>query len=611
MYSQCPDCTTRFRVTAAHLRAAGGTVRCGRCGAAFDALATLTDTLQGPEAATLALAAGAIQPLADDATPAGAYHFSADDLERVFIDARDWHRQFGKSAPIAEPDEVAEAARLAAATAATSGHSEDTRTQSMPTPDDFESPAWAAGIEDGDLESTQPLPILRNVPEARLFEDEDLADGPADASVGGPVETGAVEPSGAELAASLAAEDSAELAEDRREWIDEGGYVPAQVEPEVEAIFEHAPEPLTDIDVTLEPLPADGEPATPLDVELDLAAVDIEFEEFEPGTDGTPATVDVELQPAPADGEPAIPLDVELGPADETVVEPLLTEPARPEEAALVASYELLDERVPWPPPSSPEQIVPSGLEVAPAHTSAPIVVPEPEIWTAPADSRAEPAVAAAGAVAVAVAHGSAADLPLGSGRWRRTREAEAELDTLDDTSEDERSPFPWGWALGCLLLLLALGAQVVHQYRDTLLRDPRVGPLIGPLVNEAYARLGRPLAPLADPTSFELRQEGNVADSRPGTLHVRASITNQASFAQAPPLLRVSLEDRFGNAVAVRDFAPADYLPEGATAPASLAVGEKIAVDLLLLDPGGDAVGFQLRPCVPDESPGRLRCEP
>ena len=590
MYSQCPDCLTRFRVTAAHLRAAGGTVRCGRCGAAFDALATLTDTLQGPEAATLALAAGAIQPLADDSSPAGAYHFSADDLERVFIDARDWHRQFGKAAPIAEPDEVAEAARLASAAAAATGHADDTRTQVMPTPDDFEPPAWAADIEDGDLESTQPLPILRHVPEARLFEDEALAEGPADAPVA-----------------------AADLAEDRREWIDEGGYVPAQVEPDVEEIFEHTPESLTDIDMTLEAAPADGELATPLDVELDLAAVDIEFEEFEPGTDGTPATVDVELQPAPADGEPAMPLDVELAPADETVVEPLLTEPARPEEVALVASYELLDERVPWPPAPSSEPIAASGLEAALARTPdtpAP-VVPEPEIWTAPDGARAEPVVAGAAAAAVAVARGSAADLPLGSGRWRTTREAGAELDALDDTTEAERSPFPWGWAFGCALLLLALGAQVVHQYRDTLLRDPRVGPLIGPLVNEAYARLGRPIPPLADATMFELRQEGNVADSRPGTLHVRASITNRAGFAQAPPLLRVSLEDRFGNAVSVRDFTPADYLPEGATAPASLAAGEKVPVDLLLLDPGGDAVGFQLRPCVPDDAPGRLRCEP
>jgi predicted Zn finger-like uncharacterized protein len=45
MYTQCPDCQTRFRVTADALRAARGTVRCGRCGSAFDALAQLSDTI--------------------------------------------------------------------------------------------------------------------------------------------------------------------------------------------------------------------------------------------------------------------------------------------------------------------------------------------------------------------------------------------------------------------------------------------------------------------------------------------------------------------------------------------------------------------------------------
>jgi predicted Zn finger-like uncharacterized protein len=49
MYTQCPDCQTRFRVTAGALRAAHGTVRCGRCGSAFDALTSLSDTLPRPE----------------------------------------------------------------------------------------------------------------------------------------------------------------------------------------------------------------------------------------------------------------------------------------------------------------------------------------------------------------------------------------------------------------------------------------------------------------------------------------------------------------------------------------------------------------------------------
>ncbi len=43
MYSQCPECQARFRVTADDLRAAHGTVRCGRCGSAFDALARLSE----------------------------------------------------------------------------------------------------------------------------------------------------------------------------------------------------------------------------------------------------------------------------------------------------------------------------------------------------------------------------------------------------------------------------------------------------------------------------------------------------------------------------------------------------------------------------------------
>ena len=43
MYTQCPRCETIFRVSAEILRAAAGQVRCGRCGAAFSALAHLEE----------------------------------------------------------------------------------------------------------------------------------------------------------------------------------------------------------------------------------------------------------------------------------------------------------------------------------------------------------------------------------------------------------------------------------------------------------------------------------------------------------------------------------------------------------------------------------------
>jgi predicted Zn finger-like uncharacterized protein len=120
MYSQCPECLTRFRVTAAALRVAHGTVRCGRCGSAFDALQSLSDVLPDevhktalPEpprtemhdVQALAAAQGEAVPDDDGGPPVTEFHFSADDLEQVFVDVRDWQQQFGTSpAPEAQGD---------------------------------------------------------------------------------------------------------------------------------------------------------------------------------------------------------------------------------------------------------------------------------------------------------------------------------------------------------------------------------------------------------------------------------------------------------------------------------------------------------------------------
>jgi predicted Zn finger-like uncharacterized protein len=120
MYSQCPECLTRFRVTAAVLRAAHGTVRCGRCGSAFDALQRLTDTVPddaepGSAPARLLMEpslAAFDEPGVTDAVDRSEngqalrehrgsepgvvteFHFSADDIEQVFVDARDWQKRY-------------------------------------------------------------------------------------------------------------------------------------------------------------------------------------------------------------------------------------------------------------------------------------------------------------------------------------------------------------------------------------------------------------------------------------------------------------------------------------------------------------------------------------
>ena len=51
MYTQCPDCSTAFRVTADVLKQAAGKVRCGGCGLAFNALEYLSESMPAKPAA--------------------------------------------------------------------------------------------------------------------------------------------------------------------------------------------------------------------------------------------------------------------------------------------------------------------------------------------------------------------------------------------------------------------------------------------------------------------------------------------------------------------------------------------------------------------------------
>jgi predicted Zn finger-like uncharacterized protein len=61
MYTQCPECSTAFRVTAEVLKQAAGKVRCGGCGIAFNALDFLSE--QKPESAPKPAADGAVPEL--------------------------------------------------------------------------------------------------------------------------------------------------------------------------------------------------------------------------------------------------------------------------------------------------------------------------------------------------------------------------------------------------------------------------------------------------------------------------------------------------------------------------------------------------------------------
>lgn len=186
--------------------------------------------------------------------------------------------------------------------------------------------------------------------------------------------------------------------------------------------------------------------------------------------------------------------------------------------------------------------------------------------------------------------------------------EASAQAATEDPTAEPApRAPppeeffaaapkRPWttvALALTAVALALLLGAQLINRNRDTLAEHTTFGGTL----RAVYAKLGLELPVPADLADYQLRQWGATGDpAANGSLRVRASILNAAAAVQPYPWLRLTLTDRFGRRVGARDFAPREYLgkPAGLMAP-----GQRTDVTIQIVDPGKDAVGFEIDVCL------------
>jgi predicted Zn finger-like uncharacterized protein len=155
----------------------------------------------------------------------------------------------------------------------------------------------------------------------------------------------------------------------------------------------------------------------------------------------------------------------------------------------------------------------------------------------------------------------------------------------------------PYAWPLGTALALILLMVQVVNHYRDELAASARFNhPLTA-----FYGALGIRLFPKWDLRAYDVRQLGASGDpDGAGLITVRASIKNGASQAQPLPLLRVTLQDRFGNRIAARDVAPKAYLPRAMPASSFLSAGQRIDAQMGFADPGPNAVGFEIDACLP-----------
>ena len=163
----------------------------------------------------------------------------------------------------------------------------------------------------------------------------------------------------------------------------------------------------------------------------------------------------------------------------------------------------------------------------------------------------------------------------------------------------------PQVWGAGVVLGLLLLTGQIVNHYRDELAATARFSrPLTA-----FYASLGVQLVPHWDLRAYDVRQLGALADpAGSGLITVRASIKNAGRQPQPLPLLRVTLQDRFGNRIAARDVAPRFYVPRTVPDSSYLAGGQRIDAEMGFVDPGANAVGFEIDACLP-ASGGGITC--
>jgi predicted Zn finger-like uncharacterized protein len=181
--------------------------------------------------------------------------------------------------------------------------------------------------------------------------------------------------------------------------------------------------------------------------------------------------------------------------------------------------------------------------------------------------------------------------------RPTRTRAASAPLRSTLPAFARSRHLAPirrnWPWTIGALVLLLSLGAQIGYAERGAILDDSTARPLLERVCESIGCRL-----PLRhDPSTLQLlSREIRPHPSVPSALIISATLRNAAKFAQAFPAVEITLSDLDENRIAMRRFAPQEYLGDTRAITGGLAPGATAALVFEVADPGKNAVAFEFK---------------
>ena len=144
-----------------------------------------------------------------------------------------------------------------------------------------------------------------------------------------------------------------------------------------------------------------------------------------------------------------------------------------------------------------------------------------------------------------------------------------------------------WPFLLAAFLLFLVLAVQTLFHFRgDITQRWPQTRPV--------YLAAGVDL-PLPRETELVGIEVSDLqADHARGLLVLQATLKNRAAFAQAWPMLELTLTDTQDAVIARRIFTVDDYLPPNSD-PQAFAARSELAVRLWLEAKGITAAGYRL----------------
>jgi predicted Zn finger-like uncharacterized protein len=217
-----------------------------------------------------------------------------------------------------------------------------------------------------------------------------------------------------------------------------------------------------------------------------------------------------------------------------------------------------------------------SAVSFAPGDAASSVDVPDIGDFAVSPDAESEPISGISAAQPAGVA--PPADLP--TALW-------------EDLAAPRSRPRPLAtaaWSVGILLLLAALAGQFVYFQSANLAHYPALHPWLERFCGLTGCRVPLP-RDLADLDLLDRRVYDDP--SAPHALVISLILQNNAAFRQAYPYLQVRFFNLAERVIALRRFAPREYLPQGASPAAGFQAHGSVPVTLQIVDPGKDAVSY------------------